>query len=297
MIAPYGDHEPVVQLLLDRQATDINLQDEKGDTALHRALSAGDTSIAIALLQRTDIYVNVNARNKSGKTVLMLASCRGYEPVVRLLVGRQATDVNLQDNLRRESALHLASSGGHAPTVGALLQRTEIDTNARNAWGATPLIFASFNGHEHVVRQLLDHETNQTDANLQDEEGDTALHHALSAGHTSIAITLLQCSDIDANARNKSARTALMLASHRGYEPVVQLLLGNQATDLNLQDENGGSALMNAAMGGHTSIVELLLNHPDVKADLCNNEGQTALQLALSKGYVQIVQHLSSSRG
>ena len=57
-----------------------------------------------------DSGIDINAKNNSGQTALMLASSFGFEDTVKLLINYKA-DVNAEDNLGRTALLYTSGDG------------------------------------------------------------------------------------------------------------------------------------------------------------------------------------------
>jgi ankyrin repeat protein len=71
----------------------------------------------------------------------------------------------------------------------------------------TPLSWAAQNGHEGIMRLLL--ETGEVDADSKDKYSWTRLSHATQNGHESIVKLLLDTGKIDADSKDVSSRTPL----------------------------------------------------------------------------------------
>ncbi|XP_068145167.1 KN motif and ankyrin repeat domain-containing protein 2 isoform X2 [Drosophila tropicalis] len=158
--------------------------------------------------------------------------------------------------------------------------------------------------------------------NLTDENGNTAMHYAVShanfdvvsilldskvcnvnqmnnAGYTSVMLVslaklkqpshrtvverLFQMADVNIRAK-KHCQTALMLAVSHGNSDMVNLLLSNGA-DINIQDEDGSTALMCAAEHGRLDIVKYLLSNPDCDSIIQDVDGSTAFKIAWQAGH------------
>ncbi|KAI6777534.1 uncharacterized protein J7T54_004255, partial [Emericellopsis cladophorae] len=131
-----------------------------------RALANGHGPLAQLLLNNG---ADFNARDKFGRTELMLASQDGHEEVARLLIEKGA-DVHARDSDGR-TALIWASEKGHE-AVARLLIDKGADVNAQTNNKGTALIWASENEHEAVARLLID---KGADVHARDSDGRTAL--------------------------------------------------------------------------------------------------------------------------
>ncbi|KEI41451.1 uncharacterized protein L969DRAFT_309718 [Mixia osmundae IAM 14324] len=118
----------------------INKQDPNSDgrTALHHACTAGSLDTVTALLSTN--RADVNARDGSGFTPLLVACAAGQLGIVQALIGAGA-DVTAT-NARGQTGLHYAASRGNVPVATALLAKG-ADVNARDRGGQLPLfVFA-----------------------------------------------------------------------------------------------------------------------------------------------------------
>ena len=97
--------------------------------------------------QNTDL----NVKNDSGDTLLMLAASDGRTDIVKVLLAKGA-DVNAKNN-DGATALLYAIDGGHTDTVKVLLAKG-ADINARTYNGFTALMIAKEKGHKDIVRIL-----------------------------------------------------------------------------------------------------------------------------------------------
>jgi hypothetical protein len=108
--------------------------------------------------------------------------------------------------------------------VKLLIVRDDINVNI-NTSGQTPLLWAAKNGHEAVVKLLL--ETGKVDV---DSKGNlsrrTPLSWAAENGHEAVVKLLLETGRVDVNSKedNYGGRTPLSWAAENGHEAVVKLL-------------------------------------------------------------------------
>ncbi|KAL9609925.1 MAG: hypothetical protein Q9167_005343 [Letrouitia subvulpina] len=183
------------------------------------------------------------------------------------------------------NALQVASYEGHESIVRLLLEKG-ADINAQCGRYGTALQAASASGHESIVRLLLE---KGADINAQCGFIGTALQAASASGHESIVRLLLE-NGADINAQYGLYRTALQAALASGHESIARLLL-EKGVDINAQCGFIGTALQAASASGHESIVRLLL---EKGADINAQCGcyRTALQAALVYGHESIVRLL-----
>src|SRR5258707_843211 len=89
-------------------------------------------------------------------------------------------------------------------------------------WDQSPIHWAAYNGHEQVVKLLLDKKISLIAVVAEDKR--TALHVAAWNGHTQIASLLLRNKAV-IDASDKDGRTALHWAATSGKEQVADLLM------------------------------------------------------------------------
>lgn len=104
--------------------------------------------------------------------------------------------------------------------------------------GHTSLQAASQNGHLDVIKVLLKF---NADVEMEDKDGDRAVHHA-AFGDEPAVIQLLAQASADLNARNKRRQTALHIAVNKGHNNVVKTLLELRCHP-SLQDSEGDTPL------------------------------------------------------
>ncbi|NXD02708.1 ANKS3 protein, partial [Certhia familiaris] len=180
--------------------------------------------------------------------------------------------------------LHTASSVGQYEVVQECIRRGNLDLNQRNCGGWTPLMYASYIGHDNIVHLLLEAGVN---VNIPTPEGQTPLMLASSCGNESVAYFLLQ-QGAELEMKDIHGWTALFHCTSAGHQQMVKFLLENGANANCREPVYGYTPLMEAAASGHEIIVQDLLNH-GVKADVRDNAGATARALAMKYGHTKIV--------
>ncbi|XP_075755184.1 ankyrin repeat and SAM domain-containing protein 3 isoform X1 [Pelodiscus sinensis] len=180
--------------------------------------------------------------------------------------------------------LHTASSIGQYEVVQECIHRGEMDLNKRNSGGWTPLMYASYIGHDTIVHLLLEAGVN---VNVPTPEGQTPLMLASSCGNESVAYFLLQ-QGAELEMKDVHGWTALFHCTSAGHQQMVKFLLDNGANANCKEPVYGYTPLMEAAASGHEIIVQYLLNH-GVRVDVRENTGATARTLAMTYGHMKIV--------
>ncbi|XP_035303433.1 ankyrin repeat and SAM domain-containing protein 3 isoform X6 [Cricetulus griseus] len=191
-------------------------------------------------------------------------------------VSREELDVPLD--------LHTAASIGQYEVVKECVQRRELDLNKKNGGGWTPLMYASYIGHDTIVHLLLEAGVS---VNVPTPEGQTPLMLASSCGNESIAYFLLQ-QGAELEMKDIQGWTALFHCTSAGHQQMVKFLLDSGANANVREPVCGFTPLMEAAASGHEIIVQYFLNH-GVKVDIRDHSGATARMLARQYGHMKIV--------
>lgn len=156
--------------------------------------------------------------------------------------------------------------------------------NKKNGGGWTPLMYASYIGHDTIVHLLLEAGVS---VNVPTPEGQTPLMLASSCGNESIAYFLLQ-QGAELEMKDIQGWTALFHCTSAGHQQMVKFLLDSGANANVREPIYGFTPLMEAAAAGHEIIVQYFLNH-GVQVDTRDHSGATARMLAKQYGHMKIV--------
>ncbi|KAI9668478.1 MAG: hypothetical protein M1829_005356 [Trizodia sp. TS-e1964] len=185
-----------------------------------------------------------------------------------------------------QKPLMWAASNGHEEIVKILLETGNFDIESKDfAEGQTPLSWASKNGHEAVVKLLL-----EKDAKIEtiDKKDQTPLLWAAQNGHEKVVKLLLEkCAELEIKL---DSQTPLLRAAQNGHEKVVKLLL-EKGAELETKDKNFRTPLSWSARNWHVAIVKLLLEK-GAQLEARDMSGLTTLSWAGSFGHVAIAKLL-----
>jgi hypothetical protein len=159
---------------------DPNTTGPTGHVALHMAIMERSFSVAEALIDAPGIQLD--KRNLTDETPLMLAALRGHFELAKRLVDKGA-DVNKPG----WTALHYAASGEYTDLVQLLLDHYAY-IDAQSPTGNTPLMMAVLYGSEPTIQLLL---RSGADPTVKNNAQRTALDLAVGVERAS-AVRLLQ---------------------------------------------------------------------------------------------------------
>ena len=291
---------------------DVNIQGDRGKTALHWVSNHGDPDGMKAMLSIPDLDINkqdsllntallytainhhytemklllpskpdVNIVGEGGRTALHWVCQRDYTDMVRQLLNHGAkTDIA---DSAGDYPLLLAASKGHGLAVKELLE-AGANVNVIDSRQRTALHHCSLQGMDISVSLLIQHGAS---LNIQDTEQDTALLLAAKAGHEEI-ISLLVKARCDVNIPGKENRLALFYTAQKGMSKSVGMLLKHKAK---MDNDCYSSPLIQASKHGHLEVVSMLLAN-GAKVDFKDRHGRTALIWAGQGGHVDIIRLL-----
>ena len=199
--AAFNGNLPVVRLLTERGA-DINKRG-MNYTALGRAVDERDEQMVTYLLQK----------GACDALCLPVAVEHRCKAITKQLL-EQGMDVNARDE-REHTALHWAAQNGDTDIVSLLLQY-EADTSIRLNCGygepqARAFELAVEHGHIDSAFAILAVEGRST-VNLPDDNGDTPVHRAASAGQSEMVDALLALPETTQISNNEGETALHMIA-------------------------------------------------------------------------------------
>ncbi|MBC8748199.1 ankyrin repeat protein [Paraburkholderia sp. WC7.3g] len=154
-----------------------------------------------------------NSVDNQGMPLLVIAAREKSDKVAAALLANPKTDIEMQDKAG-ENALMMASLAGDLSLVNLLIAK-DAEVNKK---GWAPLHYAAANGHDDIVKVLLDHSA-YVDAGSPN--GTTPLMMAARGGHVS-TVKLLLDNGADLSVKNQIGMTALDFAKTYKEPDVVE---------------------------------------------------------------------------
>lgn len=304
--AEYGHHEAVTSLL--RQGAMANRSPHSGLTPLQYAVLENHVNVVRSMISVD--AVNVDAKDKGGRTPLFHANGPGYVHIAKMLVGKSKLGAH-----SAAVALHfgLASPLIHTPLVNAwidgnlellavLLKSPQIDGSLVDGLGRSMMHYLSScrflsdapESYTECARLLID--SGKFRVNQRAKYGKTAIATAARNGSRELAIFTLMPMITENDVEKVDGCTPMWEAVVRGYADIVRLLIDSGKVDVNDEDGLGRTHLHQAVRLGHVDVVRALMDCCDTDADARSHDGDTPLLLAVADdGNVSIIKALLDS--
>ncbi|XP_055748484.1 E3 ubiquitin-protein ligase MIB2-like isoform X3 [Salvelinus fontinalis] len=260
----------VVRVLSEHSA-DINLQDSYGDTPLHDAIAKDFRNIIEILVVVPNI--DFTQQNHRGFNLLHHAALKGNKLATEKILARarQLVDVKKEDGF---SALHLASLNNHRDVAEILVKEGRCDVNIRNNRNQTPLQLAVTQGHGDLVQLLV---VEGADVNVEDEDGDTAMHVALSRPQL-------------ANATLTPATTSTTTTTQERGER------GPGSSSSSLYCQLSSSGLMGNTELSVGAAIACFLAQEGANINYANHKGKSPLDLVADTAVLQLIKSFSEKQ-
>lgn len=227
---------------------------DPGDVVRFALIHSACSSVVRDLVASPFIYVWNSKHQEGFSSLLSLVFYQRKDLIIKLL--KRGVDVNVQDPVWKETALHSASMNGLINMVKLLLERGASWT-IKSKSGDLAVHFAAQGGHANIVDLFLRispalvFASNHTSANL--------LHQAAQNGHLNVTELLCQRGVIPQ--LDGFLRTPLVIAASFGHLDIVSRLLDFQPFShlIDHPGNDGYSPLHWAAFRGRADIARKLV--------------------------------------
>jgi ankyrin repeat protein len=232
-------------------------------TSLQDALVAGASCCDVAVLDELVTYAAESIENYKWPPVILCRAAQfGLENVVRKLLDSGAsldTPLTFRDTtpltFRDMTPLHFAVRQGHEGVVKVLLDH-KASLTMSTTFGDFPLHLASWHGDATVVKLLLDA---GAEVNILDADKTNAICIACSMGNYK-AVGILAEAGCDVTCDEQGDWQPLVFVASRGFIKSAQFLLEKKA-NTEVEGRRNWTPLRFAAFAGHADICRLLLEN------------------------------------
>ena len=249
-VASYFGLEPIVEVLLKKNGTDLNPRDVSGNTSLSWAIYNGCFETVKLLLEQDNIDINTGSTSLGPP--LYLAAKYNHLEIVKLLVEKDGIDLNAKLN-RFSTLLQTACLARHYEVAKLLINKDDMHFK---------------NDHEQLpLLSWLDEPT-------------PLMSMAISDGQLEFVELSIERKAFGINQKDYCSRTPLVMAAQDQKPEIVRLLVEKEGIDLNLKGPDGRTPLAWAARRGNAEIVDILLKKDGIEVNSEDADGITPQGIA-----------------
>lgn len=267
----------------------VDIQDNRGMTALHLAVVNGQTRNAQVLLSLG--HASPDLRQENRLTALHCAIFY-YDQTCSKTIAKQLLSYGASKDAtdaHGRTPLHTAVSNRNRALVNVLLE-AGASLNKRDLNMHSPFQIAVQRGlNDEILRLLLRWQFQGQNDNESPPKGDLTLHRAIRCNNWEIVQMLVQLG-VDPHEPSRNGTTLHDLVWKYDFQPK---LLGEKF-DINATDPWGESFLHHAVRSNRIKNVENLVS-AGIDLGYCHLLGKTAIEVTDARGWTAL--HMASARG
>ncbi|KIL85180.1 ankyrin repeat protein [Fusarium avenaceum] len=237
---------------------------------LQQAAALRNPTVLGGLLNKdTENHFPVNSTSlEEGFTALMIASEKGHEDNVRILLQQDGIQVDMKD-FKGQTAL-LKAVDSNRKRIVELLIKNNANMDLQDSDGTTALVHSVQNDRDEIMELLLQHGAN---THVEDTEGLTAFDCAIEKGKTLLCRHVLEKTTEQERLGLVSPKRMAM-ACRKGHVDIVRLFLENGAkTGIPESQARSQVLFSETALGAaiktdQRAVLELLLDHESTHTGL-----------------------------
>lgn len=268
--------------------------DDQGNSILHHAIAVKNDKVIQFILQAPFADDLINLKNNLQQSPLSQALAAKDYDLATILVAHPAINVETKNQEGNSAAMQLigpliSREAGVKTLWNKIVYHPLFQINSRNNQGMSLLILMAYHAYLKPAAEfyftLLSLPARQT--NLQDNQGNTALHYLLRFYHdvalVPVIADLLQDPQGEIGLQNNEGQTPLMVfVSNVKQDEAVLAILQPQGNRLNInvQDKNNYTTLIWAAWHCLPNVTKMLLTYPDIALNIKGVRAMTAYEMA-----------------
>lgn len=209
----------IIKMLIDKNSDPNVPVDDTGNTILMFLIMKNDFSMIKYLVEHGK-NININQKNHLGHNAFTYAlKCNNFE-IINYLIQKRI-DIHQEDDYGNDMIMYTTCNLNPGYFIKFIQNEKHENINKCNHGKETYLIMAAKMNNERVIDAILDM---NADVNLQDSQGNTALHFAASQGNVE-TISKLVRHQADVEIQNYKHETPIMVACRFNQADAIKALL------------------------------------------------------------------------
>ena len=272
-----NNSKDIVTYLLEKNKFDIN---ESNNDSIFPLCSAIENSKSLELIKILE-KAGANFYNKKidGKSLLHLACEYECIDIVNYFLSKKFFDIEDRDK-KGFTAIHYSAKTNKEILIFEMLLNQKCEFKKLSYNGESILHSAAVNKNANIIKYIFD-KSLCNDVNIQDGNGNTALHSVLSVGTSSEIVEILIKNGCQQTILNRNNSTILHAAAnnYESKDTMVKLLVEKyNFEDVMKKNSYGDTAIHTAARSNNVSAFKYLFRLGLDPFDK-NSDGKSSLEL------------------